>query len=445
MSKIFLEKVFQFILEKNIPLPPSRLLVGLSGGADSVALLIAMQKLGYDVEAAHCNFHLRGDESIRDEQFSQELCKQRGIPFHVIHFDTLEYAASQRLSIEMAARELRYQWFRELIKETDSLGICVAHHMDDNAETLLLNLLRGSGLHGLTGIKANRDQIFRPLLNVSRRDIEQFLKDCQQDFVVDSTNQENHYRRNYLRNKVIPMLETINPAVVETLHQTAQRLMDTEKLNKYALEQIKQEMVKKGENGIEIDLSQLRNIPGNKSLLFDLLQPYGFTSVTIPFFFPLEKHQSGTIFEAQDYQAVFHRNQLIVCRKVKEIPATPLPYTGEILLPYGGKLMLSALKREELASIPLTPDTACADADKLVGELCFRSIRKGDRFTPFGMKGSRLVSDFLTDRHCSLVEKQRQLAVCDEKGIIWLVGRRPDARIAIDSTTKRVLMIHKQE
>ena len=215
-------------IEREIGLRPDDLvLVALSGGADSTALLLIMKELGYEVKALHCNFHLRGEESNRDQAFVEELCKQNDVPLSVRHFDTEQYAKEQGISIEMAARDLRYDWFREELKALKASCIAVAHHRDDQAETILLNLLRGTGLRGLTGMRPKHDSIIRPLLCLSREEILEYLESKGQDFVTDSTNSERIAQRNRLRLDVIPLLRDINPAAVEHLcrHRTSCRYL----------------------------------------------------------------------------------------------------------------------------------------------------------------------------------------------------------------------------
>ena len=206
------------------------ILVALSGGADSVCLLMAMKRLGYAIEAIHCNFHLRGAESDRDEEFCKSLCEREQIPFHTVHFDTKTYAEVHKISIEMAARELRYNYFEQLRKAIDAEAILVAHHMNDSVETLLMNLIRGTGIHGLQGIKPRNGNIIRPLLCVSRKEIVEWLGEIGQDYVTDSTNLEDDVTRNKLRLNIIPLLEEINPAASENIAKTALRMVEAGKV-----------------------------------------------------------------------------------------------------------------------------------------------------------------------------------------------------------------------
>ena len=230
-----LKKIAHFIASNNLLVKEKKYLIALSGGADSVCLLLVLDKLGYNIEAVHCNFNLRGDESLRDEQFCIELCEKRNIKIHLAHFDTNSYALLHKTSIEMAARNLRYSFFENLRHDVGADGICVAHHQNDCAETLIMNLIRGTGIKGLAGIMPKRDSIIRPLLCVSRDEIEDFLTKESQDHVTDSTNLDDFCVRNSIRLNIIPMMEKINPSVVQNIVRTAMRMNEANNPSKHLL------------------------------------------------------------------------------------------------------------------------------------------------------------------------------------------------------------------
>ena len=237
--------VNRFIEEKSLFFQKDKILVALSGGADSVALLRVLLALGYTCEAAHCNFHLRGKESDRDENFVRGLCNELNILLHVVHFDTQTYATKHRISIEMAAREMRYEWFEKLRQECDASVIAVAHHRDDSVETFLLNLIRGTGINGLKGIAPLNGHIVRPLLNVSRQDILQYLEHLHQDYVTDSTNLQDEYMRNKIRLNILPLLGELNPSVSESIAETANRLAETSLVYNKEMAEAKNQSYKK--------------------------------------------------------------------------------------------------------------------------------------------------------------------------------------------------------
>lgn len=435
-----LSTVQKYILSHQLPAPPSHLLVALSGGADSVALLLILQQLGYRLTALHCNFHLRGQESDRDEDFVRQLCKEQGLPLHVQHFSTAAYALKKGVSIEMAARQLRYTWFEEMRQQLQATAIAVAHHKDDNAETLLLNLVRGSGLRGLKGMLPRNGFIIRPLLGVDRKALESYLQKHHQKFVTDSTNLQTVYKRNKIRHEILPMLQELNPAVKEGLAKTAERLAEAEQLFDYALQQLQRQVTSPLPDGMLVRLDRLKAAPAPKTLLHELLQPFGFKAAEISQMAEEFHRPAGTCFASPHFLANFHRGNLEV--RKRPIPYTPrqLSVPGQLETEEGTTLTVCEYPRELIAEIPKTAEAVAIDADAVQGQLTLRRPEKGDRFQPFGMKGTKLVSDYLTDRHRSLIDKMSAWVLCDEKGILWLLNERPAQRAAIHSGTRRILL-----
>lgn len=434
----FLQSVRAYIKAHELLSPDDKCLVALSGGADSVALLICLQELGYTVEAVHCNFKLRGEESDRDETFCMALCKKRNITLHKVHFDTRSYARLHKVSIEMAARTLRYGYFEQLRQALGFTSIAVAHHRDDNAETVLMNLARGTGLKGLCGIRPHNGFIIRPLLCVAHADILRFLDEMGQNHVEDSTNAEDEALRNRIRHKVIPALEEVNPAAVKNICKTAERLSSAWTLLKEEVS--KGETWQKEANGSR---SVKRSAIGNEYALWFLLSNLGFSSVQVEEIYSATKHTdaSGQTWQSATHLLTLARQRL----QAVELSLLPekelkLPITGTYDYGNGLKLRINETAYSSDYVISKDPLRVCLDADKVRFPLTIRPLRSGDRFVPFGMKGSKLVSDFLTDRKFSQIDKRMQLAVCDEMGeIVWLAGLRPDNRFRITSETKRVL------
>src|SRR5690554_4739808 len=272
-----LEKVREFIHKENLIPNNTKVIVGLSGGMDSMVLLDILILLGYRCTAAHCNFHLRGEESDRDENFVKKWCKSIDIPFTSINFDTKQYAVDRKISIEMAARELRYNWFETLRRHHQADFIAVAHHKDDTVETVLLNLIRGTGIKGLTGIAPKNGYIIRPLLSISRLEIENYISKREIPYVTDSTNKEDIYLRNSLRLNVIPLLETLNPSVKEAIYRTSQNVTEAEKVYSKSVDNAIKELF----NNNKIDINELKKSASPVSVLFELLTPYGFTPSAI--------------------------------------------------------------------------------------------------------------------------------------------------------------------
>ena len=438
------QKVLRTIRTAMPETEDGRVLVALSGGADSMCLLTALLRLGYKAEAAHCNFHLRGTHSDNDAHFVQRHCQQQNVPLHLTDFDTKHEAELHGESIEMAARRLRYAWFEEVIQTTGIQILCVAHHLNDNVETTLLNLTRGTGIRGLTGMARHHKHIVRPMLTLTRQEIEDFLKEESIEFVTDHTNTDTRFRRNKIRHEVLPLLRSINPSVDQTIADTMQHLSGTACLAEYAVNHLRNILCKDVDKGIDIDKTTLLSLPfpteGRQALLHELLAPYQFSPVLSDIFAGFSK-EPGSIFESRDYIATHTAKGLSIRMKPKHCPPLALPFNDTVLLPNGTLLQTQCLARTELPEIPRSADTACLDADKVKETLHCRSIQEGDRFRPFGMRGTKLVSDYLTDRKRSRIEKMATCVVCDGSQIVWLIGERPDDRYAITSNTRNILLI----
>ncbi|MCD8183982.1 MAG: tRNA lysidine(34) synthetase TilS [Bacteroides sp.] len=416
------KKVAQYIAQEQLFTPTDNVLAALSGGADSVALLRLLQALGYTCEAAHCNFHLRGAESDRDEAFVRQLCQEHGITLHVVHFDTMRTAEERHISIEMAARELRYEWFEKVRKECGAAITAVAHHQDDSVETLLLNLIRGTGINGLCGIRPKNGHIVHPLLCLDREEIIEYLKRIGQDFVTDSTNLQDEYTRNKIRLNLLPMMHEINPSVRESLLATSRHLNDVATIYKKGIEESKQRV--QTAEGIRIDA--LMQEPAPETLLFEILYPLGFNAAQVKGIARALSGQPGKIFTTENWRVLKDREYLLIeplkAPQQPELKIEEHPYSPDFI-------------------IPRDKNTACFDADKLLHPLSLRLWKQGDTFAPFGMKGRKKVSDYLTDRKFSLLCKERQWVLCCGEDIIWLVGERTDNRFRIDGETKKVITI----
>lgn len=436
-----LNKVSDFIAKHQILSHDDLYVVALSGGADSVALLLILQQLGYRIEAAHCNFHLRGDESDRDENFARALCERLDIPFHVIHFDTKEYASLHQVSIEMAARDLRYGYFRQLCQDIGAAAVCVAHHRDDAVETLLMNLMRGSGIHGLTGIRPKNVHIVRPLLCVSREEIEQYLHSIGQDYVTDSTNLVDDVVRNKIRLRILPLLKEINPKVSENIAKTAQYLCEAEKVLDESLAARKTEIIQCGHDGFPqtVSIPSLIRQPSPELFLHEWLAPYGFNATQTSQAFARLHGESGREFHSSTHTLVIDREKLILVPLQAPMKTMKIPETGRYR--YDEKTCFDVIVTNEVG-ISKASDTVTLDADTVRFPLTVRPVETGDRFCPYGMEGHRLVSDFLTDSKLSLIDKRRQLVVTDGDGqIIWLVGLRSDHRHRVTEQTATILRI----
>ena len=433
-------RVQQFI-EKNQLLDSRKLyLVGLSGGADSVALLLILRELGYRTEAAHCNFKLRGEESDRDENFVRELCKKYSIPLHVIHFDTKEYANLHKVSIEMAARDLRYGYFRQLCKDIDAEGICIAHHRDDAVETLLMNLLRGAGIHGLTGIRPKNDFVIRPLLCISRKEILGYLDSIGQAYVTDSSNLVDDVLRNKVRLRVLPLLEEIAPGATVNIDKTANYLREAEQV--YEAEMTHEKSLFAIETG-EVSIADLLQLPSPSVFLHEWLSPLGFNSSQTEQILHAVNGEPGREFTSATHNLVVDRTKLLVEPIRPSMKSIKIPECGTYR--YDESTTYKFEITDDIG-ISKSPDVATVDAEKVQFPLTIRPVENGDWFIPFGMKGRKLVSDYLTDQKVSVLDKRRQLALVNAAGaMVWLLGRRTDNRCCVTAQTKQVLRITTQK
>lgn len=441
-----LEAYFQRTLRDRQLLPPSsKPLVALSGGADSVALLRLLEQSGFEFEAAHCNFHLRGEEANRDQQFVESLCRQRNIPLHVAHFQTSEYALQKGISIEMAARELRYRFFEETLKNQGLTHIVVAHHRDDNAETMLLNLLRGTGLRGLTGMKWQNGKIVRPLLGASKQDILDYLEEIGQPFVTDSSNLVADVRRNRIRLQILPALKEIYPSAVDSLLQTASHLEESLALQEHCVRQLQHTFCRPQPDGsLHILIKSLLSSPTPNLLLFETLRPWQFNSAQIVEILQSIKHTGAQFHSAKAVLAI--NREVLIVQPDQQIEFSEQTFTppAEILTPWG-KLKADYISPNELQTLKCAPNTALIDADKTTSLLTLRLVQSGDKFQPFGMRGCKSVSRFLIDAKVPSIEKERQTVVCDHDKIVWLTGHRIAQPFAIRSDkTRQILRLHWQ-
>ena len=421
-QKMEIRKIAQYIEREQLFKKEDKILVALSGGADSVALLRLLLSSGYACEAAHCNFHLRGTESDRDEEFVRQLCKEQQVNLHIIHFDTKNMAQERHISIEMAARELRYNWFEKLRIECNATVVAVAHHQDDSVETLLLNLIRGTGINGLKGIRPKNGHVVRPLLCANRMEITDYLDSIHQDYVTDSTNLQDEYTRNKIRLNLLPMMQEINPSVKESILTTAENLSNVATIYKKGIEEGKKRVLTP--EGIHIEA--LKQEPAPETLLFEILYPLGFNAAQVKDIYRSLDGQPGKTFTVSEWRVLKDRNYLLI--KANQEIAKPILQIKECT--YTTDFIISHNK-----------NTACFDAEKLQHPLCLRLWKQGDIFVPFGMKGRKKVSDYMTDCKFSLLQKEQQWVLCCGEDIIWLVGERVDNRFRIDKNTRKILEI----
>ena len=452
-----LNKIKRFIASEHLLRVDALYLVALSGGADSVALLLCLKELGYRVEAVHCNFQLRGEESMRDERFCEELCQRENIPLHKVHFDTQSYADLHKVSIEMAARELRYHYFFQLKEALKAEGVCVGHHKEDSVETILINLVRGTGLSGLMGIRPRKNDIIRPLLCVTRQEIEDYLRRHASTFVTDSTNLVDDVVRNKIRLNVLPQLAEINPSVTEAILTTANHLSDVEAIVQESLKEalgkavyffssessVSQSSMSK--HPFQLDLTTVRAFPSPAYLLFYILKPLGFSSSQIAEMVSHLDGQTGQLWYSSTHELTHDRGFFMVLPREEGEPRTlVIPETGRYV--YDEQLSLRLTERtlapSSTVAFSKNPTIVDLDASSIRFPLTLRRVAEGDRFTPLGMRGSQLVSDFLTNLKRNRFEKRNQLVLLDATGtILWVLGLRINDRFKLTPQSTSCLQI----
>ena len=431
------EQIQQYIIQHQLLSGEKPVVVGISGGADSVALLHILVSLGYKCIAAHCNFNLRGDESSRDEQFTTDFTQRLQVPLCKISFETNKYAQENRLSVEMAARELRYRWFEELLNTYDADAVAVAHHRDDSVETLLINLTRGSGLTGLTGIKPKNGNVVRPLLCVSREDIYAYIENNGLEYVTDSSNSSDIYTRNFIRLKVIPLLEEINPSVKASLARTANHLYDASLIYNHSIEEARRVIIQNN----RLSISALLSFPAPATILYEMLKPYGFSRTVCESIFTVLDKDSGKIFYSSTHRLLKDRSDLLIDVLSGEDNRAYLINLEDdnVDLPVELKPEIVVIKEDY--QIEKDRKFAYFDFDKLSFPLVLRHWQEGDWFVPFGMKGKKKISDYFSDKKFSLFDKEKTWLLCSGQDVIWIVGERTDNRYRIEKTTKRVLKL----
>lgn len=437
-----LSKVHSFIEKNQLLAPDAPVLVGVSGGVDSVVLLHVLLSLGYKCVVAHCNFHLRGEESNRDELFVRELSEKYKLPFYKIDFDTVAYACGKSISIEMAARDLRYEWFDKLRLQHIAQAVAVAHHADDDIETLLMNLIRGTGLKGLTGISSRNGNVVRPLLCLSRSEIECYATDNGLESVLDSTNASSDYQRNKIRNEVLPLLEEINPSVRSTLYSSLHRFEESYQIYLQSIDDIAKWLVNDDGDAVKIDIAGLKSLAGMiDTVLFELLKGYGFNSSLAQQIVLSLDADSGRVFYSETHQLLKDRDKLIITKRKSIEPDVVSVQKGKSGISYPFKMNFKVFEKPVGFEVSRSKTCIHVDADKIEYPLVLRHWKPGDAFYPYGMKGKKKLSDFFVDSKLNRIEKDNCWLLISGNEIIWVIGYRTDDRFKVDERTKKILEI----
>jgi len=427
---------FQKQLSENLPfLKEKKLLLAISGGIDSVVLVTLLKQLNYDISLAHCNFKLRGNESDGDEQFVRDFASKNDLELFVTSFDTNSFAKDNKLSIQVAARQLRYIWFHQLLQENQLDYILTAHHLDDNLETFLINLTRGTGLEGLTGIPVQNDKIVRPLLTFSREEIEKFASENKIEWREDSSNSSDKYLRNKLRHDVVPILKSLNPSFLNSFQDTLKHLEQAKSLTEDASVLVYKQVVTEKNGQKFFRLFELKRLPNYEAYLFEWLQPFGFKAWKD--IYDLTEAQSGKFILSENYRLLKDRDFLVL----EEIPTEDsnsyeIEENSEIHLPIKLKISTVFESNKQYDS-----SVIYVDKEKLKFPLTIRKWQEGDYFCPAGIDGKMKVSKYFKDEKFSLSDKENTWLLLSENQLVWIIGKRQDRRFYIEKTTTQVLKI----
>lgn len=421
-------------------LEDKKLFLAVSGGLDSMVLLYLLKHLPYEVAVLHCNFQLRGLESFGDQNFVKQYCDENNIPVFITQFDTEAFAKDYKLSTQVAARELRYSWFYELLETEQFDYILTAHHADDNLETFLINLTRGTGLDGLTGIPEQNDKIIRPLLPFSRDEILQYARENNIEWREDSSNASHKYLRNKIRHDLVPILKEINPGFLNAFQKTQSFLQESQEMAEDASIMIYQQVAKEEGEDIHFDLNQLKKLPNYKSYLYQWLNEFGFLAWND--IYDLVDGQSGKQVFAEEFRLLKNRDTLILS-PVHEVHENAVYQINEKDSEVNFPLRLKLCRVDDITIE--SNRTIFVDEEKIRFPLILRKWKEGDVFHPFGMQGkSKKVSKLFKDEKLSLLDKEKTWILCSDNQIVWVIGIRQDERFKIENTTNRILKIELQ-
>jgi tRNA(Ile)-lysidine synthase len=420
-------------------------LVAVSGGIDSVVMAHLFKSAGLNFAIAHCNFKLRGEESDGDQQFVNKLADNMQVSFYCTDFDTREYAAEHGISVQMAARDLRYAWFYETAENQGYDFIAAGHNKNDIIETMLLNLARGTGFRGLMGIRARHNKLIRPLLFAPRETIEGYARANDLKWREDSSNQETKYNRNKIRHDIIPAFESINSAFIQNALDTVRRIEHTGQLLDMYLRQVKDDIWTELSDRIMINIDNLKKYPANDILLFELLRDFGVSQLSGEMLINTIDTSTGKQFHTRTHTITRDRNFLIITKNTSREFCETLIGPDTVLIDYPVRMFFSMIEKNSEFIIPTRRNVAVLDADKISFPMILRGWKNGDRFQPLGLNGTKKVSDFLINIKLPLPDKKHVWILESGGEIAWVVNHRIDERFRITNDTMRILFIEYQD
>ena len=441
--KIMIHSFLENIENNKLFDKSDKVLLAVSGGMDSVIMAHLFSQAGLNFSIAHCNFQLRGEASDEDEKFVEGLARNFQVQYFSKSFDTLAYAAQQGISTQMAARELRYGWFEELRKTNGFSYIATGHHKDDHSETVLINMVRGTGLSGLQGIRKKWGHIIRPLWDFTRKEISQYCNESEIQYREDTTNMETNYIRNKIRHQVIPHLKEINPSFNDSMVKLSSIAEQTGELLHYLLEKQFELFVKKKEQKLWIEINRLQLLPCASLVLYHLLNPYGFQGAVVDEIIGSLAGQPGKKFFSASHLCLRDREYLMVSPLEQKADFQQIPIdklAGEVSFPEG-KLQLFLHEAFRIEQIKKEHNVAFLDAEKLQFPITLRTLKEGDYFYPFGMSGKKKLSDYFVDEKVPLTGKQNKWLLCIGEDIVWVIGMRTDERYRITQPVCKALEV----
>lgn len=440
----------QFIKQHSLFSSSEGVLLAVSAGRDSVLMACLFAACNFKFAIAHCNFSLRGDEADADEQFTKKLAEQLQVPFYSTRFQTKDYAKTQHISVQMAARELRYKWLEDARSGYGYDYIALAHHQNDAVETILLNLVRGTGIAGMHGILPKRGRLIRPLLFLTRDGVTAICSEEKISYRDDSSNSSAYYARNKIRLEVVPVLKEINPALEETFKQNARRFADMELLLDEQVSGIRKKLFKTHANKeIQVSVKELQNLHPLYLLLFELFRPYSFTETVIADLVRAFKSQPGKIFRSATHQIILDRNCLLInslTAEENELNKVTLIGADDQAIRWKNNRYSACIVSANELSLNLDKHIAQLDLEKLQFPLQLRSWNEGDSFFPLGMKGRKKISDFFQAEKIPLNHKNDIALLVNCNGdILWIAGYRVDERYKVKKGTKKIFIFEQQK